>query len=403
MDEGKRKYLEEDDLTDADRLVLRAYERADEPQEWDESDEAILAFARSIVGDDGTADSRGREGTSAPSAAPASGAAEAEEEGGVVAFKPRDKPALRRLHRSPLAGLALAASLVLGVFAGQGMIPYYDFGVAPGYQDLLRENERLTEEVTRTRSLQVRPPRDAGDQAVTSLGLGVGQIVDLLDAFECSDLSLTISSERQLLISGHVSTVNDLRRLDADLSGYQDVGRVVNDVIVYDWPFCEHLGLLGDLTILDPRGRHSPVVRPFDHHAEHVSSEAFVVEAIGTSLYEGYLYVDFIRQDGQVVHILPSSRVSDNLVPNNQKVLLDLYKDQHSPDKPYGIGMLSVITSPVPIFRGSRPDVEAVQAYYKDLRAALGSLVAQGHNADLLSAYSFVVLQEGLPPSARDR
>lgn len=393
MDRKDRKYLSEDDLTQADRLVLEVYKHADEPAEWDGSDEAILAFARDVAEAVGQDQARSAVGVSS-SEATAAGKGEA-----VLGSKPREQAPRRSLYRSLLGNLAMAASLLLGVLLGQGLIPYYDLGLAPGYDDLVRENERLAEESVRVRSLQVQPPQGAHEAPAGSVGTMFGQGTDLLAGFECAKLALTLSDDRQLRVSGHVSSLEDLRRLDADLSGYQAFGRMVNDVIVYDWPFCEHLALLEDMTLLRAEGPHSPAVRLAAHPAEQAEGDAFIVEAIGTSLYQGYLYVDFIRQDGQVVHLQPAGLRTG---PGERR-LLRLEKTAHLPDTPYGTGLLSVISTPVPLFESPRPETESVQAYYEDLRGALREIGAEGRRAELLSAYDFVTLQAGHDPSAQDR
>ena len=152
MDRDKKAYLKDRELTEADRVVLGLYERAAESIEWDDSDEAILTLARSIHAEDEGKDQSGSLAADAADS-PADNqdlahAAETDEEDGganVVAFAPRKRPAVgRAFYRSPVAGFSIAASLMIGIFAGQGLTPYVNLGLAPDYDKIMEENQQLT-------------------------------------------------------------------------------------------------------------------------------------------------------------------------------------------------------------------------------------------------------------------
>ena len=97
MDREKKVYLEDPELSEADRVVLRLYEEAVEPVDWDESDDAILAFSRGI--ESSTEDGSGGAETAGEDSD------DTVSDDNVVAFAPRKSATIPyRLASSP-AGL----------------------------------------------------------------------------------------------------------------------------------------------------------------------------------------------------------------------------------------------------------------------------------------------------------
>ena len=119
------------DLTDADKAVTELYRQSQTPIEWDASDEAILAFARNI-------DRPGQvEEAAASDAEPES------DDPAVVPFRrPQQQQTTWRALRSPVAGFAIAASLFVGIFAGQALTPHFNLGFGPDYAALEEDNAR---------------------------------------------------------------------------------------------------------------------------------------------------------------------------------------------------------------------------------------------------------------------
>ena len=372
MDEKEKIYLDDKDLTEADRVILRLYEKAADPLEWDQSDEAILAFAKSIHGSkaphDEAGDLQGRDQTNAPMRSVESedsiAASPSDESQNVVEFAPRDRRPLRQFHRSPLAGLAIAATLLIGVVTGQGLSPYVDFGVAPEYTQLLAENERLTQQIAVTRSLQ------PGAGPVATPATGLIQVTDLLENFSCANLSVTLAEGREIRVAGRVSSLDDMERLQSGLSDYNRFGRVTNDVDVYGRPFCEVLDVLESRSRVGAKGSQSPAIRPANHGPAYRDGEHLVVQAVGTNLYEGYIYVDIIQGDGQVVHMLPFDGMPDNLVGPGERILLGAGPAQYALGPPYGMDLIMVISTPVPLFDRLRDQVESVDSYLPALTEA---------------------------------
>jgi Domain of unknown function (DUF4384) len=369
---------ETDDLTEADRQVMRLYEEEASPIEWDASDEAVMAFAREIHAetDDQAEDSDASEQDSADT-------------GTVVPFAPREKSRFHQVIHSPAMGFSLAACLMIGVFAGQGLNPYIDLGVSSGYQDVVQDNKRLQKELNQTRTQLTRslnPSGGAPNLATSS----IMQVAQTLGGFDCSTLTASMSKDLKVVISGHVSSEGDLRHLGERLAQLGSADAVVNDAKVAGWPACEALGILHHTASAQSAPSTLPIIRPFQHGLQYSASEKLIVEVTATSRYDGYLYVDFIQQDGTVVHMLPGPDRKNNAVKAGERILLGDGKQEYTIAPPFGREMLVVTSSPKPLFDKTRPQVEKAKEYLAALRGALAAAEAQGGTERIVSNYTFI-------------
>ena len=400
MDDDKKTYLEED-LAEEDLAVLRLYEKAAEPVAWDEADDAILARAGSAgpAADDG--DVTLIPGVNAPAPSPVQPDARKGEEqeaadsegsgqdsGRVVAFEPRQKKfSVRRILQSPVAGFAMAASLVLGIFAGQGMTPYVDLGVGPDYRALQAENESLKQLSSQTRSLTITTTPKTPASGTSGQISDLERIAGLLSGFSCADLSLSVSQGRGVQIAGHVGSANDLRRLNAELRKMGPAGEVSRDVKVYGWPNCEVLEIFAPFVGGGLAGAGAPSLRLSDHGLDYAAGESLVVEAAASSRSGGYLYVDYFLHNGQVRHMLPTHNGPANRLEPGEGVILGESGLNHMISPPFGTELVVVLQSPLPLFGTARADVERAQDYLKTLRKALSGLVARGRGDEVFVAY----------------
>ena len=391
MDKRNKSYMREEALSDADLLVLKLYEESAEPVAWDESDDAVLAMAHSIHETDAASapsvvDMPRQDDAPAPEASGPDGTAEAEDDGEstVVAFAPRKKaPSGWSVFRSPLAGLAVAASLMIGVFSGQGLMPYVNLGVAP---------DQRSGTTSATRSIRITDPLAEPATAVPAATLQVKleELHGLLGGYSCADLSVTLTARDQIKVAGVVSSVDQLERLRTELAQITEVQDIDQSVLVHGWPICRALEILGKRTVADGAGAQGPLVLPKDHAAIYQGGDAMVIEALARQHYQGYLYVDFLQNDGQVVHLLPHQGRADNLIKPGHRVVMGDRGQRYEIGAPFGTDMLVAIVSPVPLFDELRPQVEPADAYFDALDLALEQANSQGYGRDLFSGYSFI-------------
>ena len=389
-----------EDLTEADKAVLRLYEETKTPIEWDESDDAILSFARSIH----------------ETAEDATPVAESEtEDSTVVPFRrPQARPPAS-IFRSPLVGLAIAASLMLGVFIGQGVSPFVNLGVSPDYAQIIEDNERLAMEVARfgdfqgaedyvqvleenrrlqseIESLKHIDTTPGAEDIGTPLE-GPAEISDLsqlLGSFDCAALTASATPNAPMVIEGYVASSEDLARLGDGLAALGLQGGHVNRAEVAGAPFCGALETLHSQTEVGSALRGAPLVRPYQHGLDYLQGENLVLAATATSRFDGYLYVDLVLPDGRVRHLQPGAGGSPATVPAGQELVLGDGEGGQVIEAPFGRQLAIVLSTPRPLFEAPRPEIEEAEPYFADLRAALEALSREAPSAVVLSGYSFL-------------
>jgi hypothetical protein len=281
----------------------------------------------------------------------------------------------------------MAASLVLGIFAGQGMTPYVDLGVGPDYRALQAENESLKQFSSQTRSLTITTTPKTPATGASGQTSDLERIAGLLSGFSCADLSLSVSQGRGVQIAGHVGSANDLRRLNAELRKIGPAGEIPRDVKVYGWPNCEVLEIFAPFIGGGLAGAVAPSLRLYNHGLDYAAGESLVVEAAASSRSGGYLYVDYFLHNGQVRHMLPTRNGPANRLEPGEAVILGESGLNHMIFPPFGTELVVVLQSPLPLFGTARADVERAQDYLKTLRKALSGLVARGRGDEVFVAY----------------
>jgi hypothetical protein len=199
-----------------------------------------------------------------------------------------------------------------------------------------------------------------------------------------------MTKDLKVVISGHVSSDSDLQHLGERLALLGGAGSIVNDAKVAGWPACEALGILHQKVSAQSAPSTLPFIRPFQHGLQYSASEKLMVEVTATSRYDGYLYVDFIQQDGTVVHMLPGPDREDNAVKAGERILLGNGKQEYTIAPPFGREMLVVTSSPKPLFDKTRPQIEKAKEYLAALRGALAAAEAQGDTGKIVSNYTFI-------------
>ena len=275
---------------------------------------------------------------------------------------PTNRGANRRLGRSAallLVLLLLVAGSVIGLAIGRG------HNVVQSIMDFFKPKVILTEGET----IGGQPDR--------------GQIKSAIDAVqagsECSNVGFVVDDAGQVELSGFVANRDDLTNM---VAGLRDIGGVAavnpDQVKVQTEPICRVLQVLAPyqernvdrqlgLAVQIPGGE---VLR--DGDALNV--------ALQTPVFDSYLYVAYIQQDGLTVHVIQTP-ASQQPVAASQQLL------EETPYKigpPFGREIVVMIASASPLFEGARPELEDAADYLPALQHELAQLdpgqkVAAGH------------------------
>lgn len=366
MAQNKNNIPHQEDLTDTDRAVLRLYEDAKEPIPWDKSDDAVMAFSASIHEQAPDGEQEPEEGVEEPT---------------VVPFRRPRAAAPMAVFRSPVAGLAIAASLMIGVVVGQTVLPQFNQDQSRDFAQVIADNERLAAQVERfgdlenadeyfqvleenatlqaeledLKALDTAPGADQIGMPMTP-AMDLPALSGLFDSFDCSALTARTGPGATVVVDGYVGTEADLARLGDALG---EGGAIVNQVQVAPAPFCTALETLQLQTVT----YGGPSVRPYNHGPVFDQGESLVLAATASGQVDGYLYVDLFSADGQVRHLQGAAAAPGQ----------DIVLDAAASDAPIGQMLAIAVSTPTPLFDAARPETEPAAAYLSALSEALAA------------------------------
>ena len=108
--------------------------------------------------------------------------------------------------------------------------------------------------------------------------------------------------------------------------------------------------------------------------------------------HDFHIYVDYFSLDGNVVHMLPSPASRDNRLAASAQTILGNGGPSGSwtVGEPFGTELVTVISSPKPLFTKVRQEVEPAAGYLADLRKSLARAGADPGAAGIAAAISFI-------------
>jgi len=243
----------------------------------------------------------------------------------------------------------------------------------------------------------VSPPQPPPDR--------IAQLTKAADAalqgFQCAAISARVSPASDIDVTGYVASDADYQQVTARLQALPDAGRVSNQMAVMRSPLCDTLGLIGDATSARPNDPAAPRIDPGGALGTYFAGDNLRIGVTATSLYAGYLYVDYVDgAEGYVVHLLPNELRPNNAVAAGAQVDIGAMPQEahdYVVRPPFGTSLIIAISTPAPLFDGLRPRVEEkadARKYLVDLRRQLQALAAGGYQNSLLGGYSVLTLRE---------
>jgi hypothetical protein len=265
---------------------------------------------------------------------------------------PTDSGSSRRVGRSAallLVPLLLLAGSAIWLAIGR------DHNVVQSIMDLFKPKMILTDEET----IDGQPDSRQIKSTIDSVQAGS----------ECSNVEFVVDDAGQVELSGFVASRDDLTNL---VAGLRDIGGVTavnpDRVKVQTEPICQVLQVLASyqqrnvdrqlgLAVQIPGGE---VLR--DGDALNI--------ALQTPVFDSYLYVDYIQQDGLTVHVIQTPAGQQPVAASQQLLEETPYKI----GPPFGREIVVMIASASPLFESLRPESEAAADYLPALRRQLAQL-----------------------------
>lgn len=214
-------------------------------------------------------------------------------------------------------------------------------------------------------------------------------IRNVLRYFDCADVEVAGIDHGVVRLSGRVESDEQSERVRRRVAQIPGVNGVNGELNVIPRPFCRVLDILTPLTHGAQNGGPGLAISPSKGcGATYYRGENMVVDVTDKKPLH-YVYVDYYVADGRTVaHLLPNPRQPDNALGNAVELTIGGAGDkaQWQIQPPFGREMVTVISSPKPLFSPSREMPESDDTYLASLRQALK---ADSAADEMTAAYCF--------------
>jgi tRNA A-37 threonylcarbamoyl transferase component Bud32 len=226
------------------------------------------------------------------------------------------------------------------------------------------------------------------------------QIAAATSEYRCAALDYSVSPDHSVHLSGFAQTQGDIERLRSAVDRIGGIRKLVFDVGLRIWPYCEAAALLQPVVKRTPAPAPSlALVQPGP--GAHIG-DALVIDVRAPS-FDGYIYIDYFADgEGDVVHLLPN-KIDPEILKRPARNPFTLGR---SPFKSCLVlagaaGEQQLVTftaSTQRLFRDERPIQENAQEYLPILSDAIKSLPEDSSRG---AALLFFQLLDPLPFAAR--
>jgi hypothetical protein len=222
------------------------------------------------------------------------------------------------------------------------------------------------------------------------------QLAGATAGYQCAALDVSVSPDREIRVSGHLATSQELDRLRRDISAIAGTGPLSFDVGLMGWPYCEVAAMLTPL--LGQPVRDAPTLALTGNELRIGDRLTVDVRAPG---FDGYLYIDYFNTEGEVLHLFPSGRDRLNLRPSRNHFVLGCppLLTTHTLDSKPGRELVSLVATSKPLFSDPRPGIEQARDYLTNLSEALERLPS-GKTAGAMLFFELREPAAGAAPAA---
>ena len=207
---------------------------------------------------------------------------------------------------------------------------------------------------------QYPPPKSLTPAELTQIK---SEISNRLQGLECARIQVEVDEYKKVTLKGHISKEEDMNHvMDVMEALPQKIDNVIYEINTLNWPYCEVVGILEPfkhLNLQDKKGLKISTQTP----GKYLSQKDRLILDVTTPQYTAYIYVDYFRSDGKVVHLYP--RQADNLqqTPSHTQLQLEQPPTEWIVSPPYGENMVTIVASLNPLVNGIRNNVESAAEY----------------------------------------
>ena len=211
-----------------------------------------------------------------------------------------------------------------------------------------------------------------------------------LAAFPCSDLTASVDEGKGTVkIGGYVSRADDITGVKQRISALEGVKTADVQVQLRIWPHCEVVKILEPFESRNKDSGYGLTVTPSTGHSDRFIEREKVTIKVTQANYDGYLYVDYYFVDGNMAHIFPhpNEPESGRLVKAGETLVIGNTPEGWEVSAPFGQELITVISSPTPLYEGPLPTFDKAEDYLPKLRQMLD---ANRGNTKLVATYLFM-------------
>jgi hypothetical protein len=128
------------------------------------------------------------------------------------------------------------------------------------------------------------------------------------------------------------------------------------------WPFCEVASILSEHKQKKPLNATGMQLDTKSRSNQLIEGNDLVVELAAPD-FASYLYVDYYRSDGTVVHLYPEVKDGMNKIPPTTRLTIGEMNSPWAVKKPFGENQIVLMASDQPLLDQNRPLQEPAQDY----------------------------------------
>jgi hypothetical protein len=216
--------------------------------------------------------------------------------------------------------------------------------------------------------------------------------------FKCLSLDYAIGPDRSAQVSGFAASREDIDRLRKTIGSIGGISKLIFEVDVRIWPYCEAIDILEKLMNFVPKIKIPASLALLPVSGEAHLGEALIVDIRGPS-FDGFIYVDYFDAEGDVLHLLPNDRDKINFTPARVHLVLGKppLKRCWILGGSTGEQLVTLVAATSPLFSDQRPEVDNARDYLPILSDAIKKL-PEGSG---VATFSFFQLREALPSGSQ--